>query len=467
VWNTVRNAMDDTSGNTHGKAFFLRGAGGSGKTFLYGLLLDHARSQGRIALAVASSGIAALLLEGGTTGHSRFKVPINITADSTCTISKQSALAQTIRDAAIIIWDEAPMMHRHIYEALDRTLRDIMNVQQPFGGKTIVLGGDFRQTLPIVPRGNQASITNATLKKSHLWNRLTQLELTENMRLDAMQGPEADEQRAWCEYLIRIGDGRESTRNNLRDNFVRFPAQISNTSNNPEDLIAAVYGDMINNPIPDELFVDNCIMTPLNKTVDQLNTIAMQRFPGDTRSYYSADMALDDDVTTYPTEFLNTLQPQGMPPHKLELKVGTPVMLMRNLNAKSGLANGTRLVILAMNNYTLQAKVLTGKNKGDIVLIPRIPLETSDDKMPVQFNRLQFPIRVAFAMTINKAQGQTMERVAIYLPSPVFGHGQLYVALSRVKQRNNLTIMVGHQWALQDPITGLCSANIVYRNVLL
>jgi ATP-dependent DNA helicase PIF1 len=226
------------------------------------------------------------------------------------------------------------------------------------------------------------------------------------MRLNTMQGPQAEEQRAWCEYLMRIGDGRESIQNNIRDNFVRFPPQISSTSNNPEDLIATVYGDMIRAPIPVTLFVDNCIMTSLNKTVDQLNTIAMQKFPGNERTYYSADRAIDDDsMATYPTEFLNSLQPQGMPPHKLVLKEDTPVMLLRNLNSKSGLANGTRLVIKSMNNYTLEAEILTGKNKGDIVHIPRIPLETSDTTMPVQFNRLQFLICVAFAMTINKAQG--------------------------------------------------------------
>jgi hypothetical protein len=161
------------------------------------------------------------------------------------------------------------------------------------------------------------------------------------------------------------------------------------------------------------------------------------QIPGGCKVILQRRQAIDDDGATYPTEFLNTLQPQGMPPHKLDLKVGTPVMLMRNLNAKSGLANGTRLVILAMHNYLLEAQILTGKNKGDIVLIPRIPLDTSDSIMPVEFNKMQFPIRVAFAMTINKAQGQTMERVAIYLPRPVFGHGQLYMALSHVKQRNN------------------------------
>jgi hypothetical protein len=128
------------------RTFFVDGIGGAGKTMVYNLLLDHVRSQGHIALAVASSGIAALLLDGGCTGHSRFQIPVNIMADSTCNIPVQSDRAQIIRAAAMILWDEAPMMHRHVYEALDRCIRDIMGVPDvPFGGKPVVFGGDFRQ----------------------------------------------------------------------------------------------------------------------------------------------------------------------------------------------------------------------------------------------------------------------------------------------------------------------------------
>ena len=95
-------------------------------------------------------GIAATLLDGGRTFHSRFKAPLQLTATSTCNVPVQSPLADLIRRAQLIVWDEAPMAHRHLLEALDRTLRDIMMDDQPFGGKVLVLGGDFRQILPVV-----------------------------------------------------------------------------------------------------------------------------------------------------------------------------------------------------------------------------------------------------------------------------------------------------------------------------
>ena len=119
------------------------------------------RAQGQIALTVASSGIAATLLTGGRTFHSRFKAPLQPDATSVCNIKGQSTLAEVIRRAKLIIWDEAPMAHRHLLEALDRTLRDLMDSDLPFGGKVIVLGGDFRQILPVVKRGSHVQIVAA------------------------------------------------------------------------------------------------------------------------------------------------------------------------------------------------------------------------------------------------------------------------------------------------------------------
>ena len=102
---------------------------------------------GLIALPVASSGIAALLMDGGRTAHSRFKIPIDIAADSRCHLPVQSEAARLVREASIIVWDEAPMAHKFCYGAVDRTLKDIMQNDLPFGGKVFVMAGDFRQVL--------------------------------------------------------------------------------------------------------------------------------------------------------------------------------------------------------------------------------------------------------------------------------------------------------------------------------
>ena len=136
----------------------------------------------------------------------------------------------------------------------------------------------------------------------------------------------------------------------------------------------------------------------------------------------------------YPTELLNTLQPAGMTRHILYLKVGTPVILIRNLDRTKGLMNGTRLVVMACYRHYLQARVVNGSRAGTVVLIPRINLTPPDNKSTsICFVRRQFPIRLAFCMTINKAQGQTFKRVGLFLPEHVFAHGQCYVALPAVE----------------------------------
>jgi ATP-dependent DNA helicase PIF1 len=137
-----------------GGVYFLDGYGGTGKTFTINLTLAQARANGHIAIAVASSGIAAVLLDGGTTAHSRFKIPIEIHAESTCNIPAQGHLAELIREAKLVFWDEAPMQHRHCMEAVDRTFRDIRNDPRPFGGVVFCFCGDFRQILQAVPKGS-------------------------------------------------------------------------------------------------------------------------------------------------------------------------------------------------------------------------------------------------------------------------------------------------------------------------
>ena len=158
--------------------------------------------------------------------------------------------------------------------------------------------------------------------------------------------------------------------------------------------------------------------------------------------YHSFDSAVDDPHNYYPSEFLNSLTPNGMPPHVLKLKLGCPVILLRNIDPANGLCNGTRLVVRGFQRNTIDAEIVVGQHAGKRVFLPRIPLCPSDDKMfPFQFKRKQFPIRLSFAMTINKSQGQTILNIGVYIPAPVFSHGQLYVAMSRATSRTNIKIL--------------------------
>ncbi|GBN43647.1 hypothetical protein AVEN_262628-1 [Araneus ventricosus] len=133
----------------------------------------------------------------------------------------------------------------------------------------------------------------------------------------------------------------------------------------------------------------------------------------------------NEQVTSYPVEFLNSLELSKVPSHKLRLKIGVPVLLMRNLDAPR-LCNGTRLQITHLGSNIIRATVMTGIARGESVLIPRIPIIPTD--LPFQFKRLQFPLKLAFGMAINKAQGQTLKVAGVHLEKPCFSHGQLYVA---------------------------------------
>jgi hypothetical protein len=172
-----------------GELFFISGHGGTGKTFLWNSIITALRANDNIVLAVASSGVASLLLPGGRTAHSRFRIPLEIKDRTMCNIACGTNLAELVEKAALILWDEAPMTHRRRFEAVDRSMRDVLSVNDssrksfPFGGKTVVLGGDFRQVLPVVEGGSRAEILNASLIRSPLWNDVTILRLEENMRL--------------------------------------------------------------------------------------------------------------------------------------------------------------------------------------------------------------------------------------------------------------------------------------------
>nr|XP_023929885.1 uncharacterized protein LOC112041203 [Quercus suber] len=157
--------------------FFVDGPGGTEKTFLYCTILVALRKANHIAIATTTSGIAATLLPGGRTAHSKFKMSLTPDVSSICSISKQSDLDELIRRATIIIWDEAPMVNRRALEFLDRTFKDIMEENLPFGGKVLILGGDFRQVLPIVPKGTKAEMIDACIVKSPLWKDVKVLHL--------------------------------------------------------------------------------------------------------------------------------------------------------------------------------------------------------------------------------------------------------------------------------------------------
>lgn len=151
----------------------------------------------------------------------------------------------------------------------------------------------------------------------------------------------------------------------------------------------------------------------------------------------------------------------GIPPHELVLKEGIVVMLLRNINQSIGLCNGTRMIVRKCLKYTIVCEIMGGINAGTKHLIPRIELCPSDSSLPFNLLRVQFPVQVCFAMTINKSQGQSLDHVGLYLAEPVFCHGQYYVAVSRVTSPDGLIMLIEKP----EGGTSTTTDNVVYEEV--
>jgi PIF1-like helicase/Helitron helicase-like domain at N-terminus len=462
---TIYDTIIQVIENNLSECFFIDGPGGTGKTFLYNTLLAKIRSCGEIALPVASSGIAALLISGGRTAHSRFKIPIKLNESSTCNISRGSKEAQLINMAKLFIWDEAPMMHKFAFEAVDRTLRDITQIDKPFGGKIFVFGGDFRQILPIIPHASRSNIVSASLSQSSIWRYMKIMKLTINMRLDHSYNSEDNlKQKEFAKFLLKIGDGKYPTNTGTED-IITLPSDIVMSKSKLSHLIDFVYPNLIQNSGDINYMVGRAILTPKNIDADTISDMIMDKIPGETKIYPSADSADSTENThiqqpqIYSPEFLRSLKISDLPPGELKLKIGIPIILLRNLNPSEGLCNGTRLIIHKLQSKIIDAEIITGSHIGKHVFIPRITLSPSENNLPFILKRRQFPIRIAFSMTINKSQGQTLNQMGLYLPQPVFSHGQLYVALSRITSYQWIKVLINNNhWDYQ-------TKNIVYSEI--
>lgn len=380
IYQEIVRALASDNNNYRPQLFFIDGPGGTGKTFLYNVLIDHVFAEGHQATPVAASGIAALLLTGGRTAHSTFGLPLDMNEQSTCSIQIQSIRARSLKESKLIIWDEAPMMDRFAVEAVSRFFQDLMGSTDPmlehvpFGGKLVIFGGDYLQTLPVIQNADQAGIVGRCLKSSPLWQHVQVRQLQQNMRVQraVANGEDPAIIQQFADYLLRVGDGREQ--------HVQGPAILDDDAISlPREWCTFVaredYDRIIDHTWPslrrhnghhDALvYTSAAILTPLNEVTARINERAMKLMPGNSRVFNAVDTPIDaQDGNLYPPEFLNTQTPSGMPPFALELKVGQPVMLLRNLKPQQGLCNGTRLICRQLLSFIIIAEIAVGEHTG-------------------------------------------------------------------------------------------------------
>lgn len=302
------------------KLIYVDGPGGTGKTYLYKVLIYYCLSLRKKVLPIAWTGIASILLPRGMTSHRTFHLPIDLEKYETLIIEKERD-KKILLESDLIIWDECSMIPKKAL--IDITLKDLCNNQMPFGGKIVLLGGNFRQILPVVRFGHKESTIDQTIKRSHLWPLFKTLKLTNNIRSSDAK---------FSKFLMKIGDGELS-------NF-RVP-DTWKTDNICLNIFRNINSSDCRNRV---------ILSSHNDNVRRLNKKFLSYLEGDEKVYYSIDYAThkgsdktDDNIYfKFPLEYLNSIN-SGLPPHELMLKINSIVMLIRNLSPSDGLCNGTRL----------------------------------------------------------------------------------------------------------------------------
>jgi hypothetical protein len=472
IFDIITQAIDRD--NIHrAQLYFLQGQGGCGKTTLAKKIMAYARSKGRIALGCASTALAATNYEGFSTAHSLFCYPvIEDTEDmdpsepAQCNFECNPERWELICAATVIVWDEMPSNHRQLFEAAHRAT-------DGFKGKVVICMGDWRQIMPIVKSGSRIEIVDSCIKRSHLWSEFTVLTLTINMRLRKLFGelntnmaPDENteqhqarcanyrQQKDYGDMILSVGEGKcnhidvDLLNQNDYDatqvcRFSEIPFHIADEDNEGslQHALTWLYPDGFDS----ETMSNSCILAATNERGDMWNKLVQDMNPSEqVMTYKSRDKLCEVDdpngilQSMMTTDVLNNFNNNGMPPHILHLKRGDICLVLRNMSKRNGLVTNRRVRILQLNKNSI--KVQTVGDNPQVTTIPRIRFKF---RLPYgdsfQLMRTQFPLRLAYCMSLNKSQGQTFNgKELLDVTTPPFAHGHLYVALSRITLYSNI-----------------------------
>ncbi|XP_029652736.1 ATP-dependent DNA helicase PIF1-like [Octopus sinensis] len=277
------------------------------------------------AIAVAASGTAATLLSGDRTAHSCLKHPLDLSKKekASCNISRGSIKGKLQDECRLIIWDEATMSHKVSFEALDMSLQVLRQNTRLMGGATVLFAGDFRQTLPVVPKGTRADEVNASIKSSYIWSRVQKLRLTTSMKVQFI----VMMQTTFSKQLLDVGNGTLAG-----EKYGRTSLPFGHMVSDLKELMNKVFPNLRNQFTYHNWLKTRAILAPKNMGVNDLNFKLLEQLPGEHHIYNSNDAVLNiDEAVNYPVEFLNSLTPACLPPHNFHPRIGAPATLLRNL----------------------------------------------------------------------------------------------------------------------------------------
>ncbi|KAF8102818.1 hypothetical protein N665_0193s0002 [Sinapis alba] len=482
---SVYDAMLESVDSQSGQLFFVYGAG------------ELLRSSSKVFIPVASSGIAALLLPGGRTTHSRFKLPLTLSDLSMCNIPRSSMLASLIAKSDLIIWDEGPMAHHTVLASINKSYlwknakvytlsinmrlreedRDFANwiLKVGDGNSDIVsshsseneegeqIAKYLTERAVLTPTSNTVHEINAYML-SQVPSQAKEYLSCNSVELEAT--PEDDWTSHYTqEYLNSLEfSGLPNHRLNLKWRAVggelRLAEQGARRLSSMGETVTGVIGtncrrvrfqrasigrsdaaDLVGGRAPRESgscerHVDEPVLQ--NLSLAQIADVSgaagfyggVERHVSELGLQGSSEMGIAEDPV------LSSFGERSLHDYKRRIShlqhVGSPVMMLHNLNQAYGLCNGTRMIVTRVGDKVVEVEIMTGTKVGEQLLIPRLRLSPLDTLHPFTFCRRQYPLRLCYAMTINKSQVHSLKQAALYLPRPFFIHGQLYVALSRV-----------------------------------
>jgi len=406
------------SNRKESKIFYIQGQAGSGKSTLAKKIMAYCRSQGKLCAGCASTGLAATIYEGFETAHSLFKFPViedderEVDTPVECNLLNTPNRLEYLKMVELILWDEFPSCDREVFEAAYRALNR-------FHQKVIVTMGDMRQIAPVVVNGDKIDVINHSIPTSPLWQQFVIKKLTRNMRLQYNQSSnqlntEDENQRRYGDTILQVGNGTLIPRT-LHEGYVCDKSRGATTVEltgfqrivDRRDAINFVFPPPFN---PDTI-TKRAILAGTNEEVDEWNKEVQKLniFPDIILASHDKLAESDDPHNILRSmltdDVLNNYNKNGVPPHILKLKVNDTCIILRNLNKKEGLTNNTRVRLLNITTKCIRVQTL-GENRKTFS-IPRIRFKF---RLPFgrtfELLRTQFPLRLAYSISINKSQGK-------------------------------------------------------------
>lgn len=452
--------------------YYINGSAGTGKTFLLNTMIKYLIKDYRVKVAsCAMTGVAASLLLGGVTAHRLFGLPVEdcdpAESTSSSRLHMKSLGARMLRDADVIIIDEFSVLHKGNLEKILRLFQEIQTmcaggnnfavpIDRTYGGKLFIFAGDFQQMTPVVP-GHASCLQSAVLGASScshpIFQRCVVMKLTEPRR--------ASEDAAFAQWLQdKVAQGDDSDDGSSVFS-VTLPPQIKVYT--PDTVI-------------DALSRYTTVIAPFNDTVHKYRALLTPFHTDDDNPLIRLEATYDQRTVNIATHVLEQEMSPQLPPHVLDISVGMPLMLLRNISVADGLCNGSVLTCGAIHSHTLALLDKFGREHE----IPRMRLAmptAAPTTTEVYCHRIQFPVVPAFSITNNKSQGTTQPvipypehrpmfhpPVLLDLTNNVHSHGALYVGLSRVRGFKWIGVVVTAQMLNCAPHVSV--RNIVYRDLL-